>query len=64
MVRARTPHTSCLFSRCSARKEKAEARMAAIERGEIQAEDPRAQRERELKEQQQAKLRRAPKPAP
>ena len=34
---------------------KAEARMAAIERGEMQVEDPREKRERELKAQQKPK---------
>ena len=34
-----------------ARRKKAEARAAAIERGEVTLEDPRAKRERELKQQ-------------
>ena len=38
-----------------ARRIKAEARAAAIERGEMTMEDPREKRERELKEQQKPK---------
>ena len=47
-----------MFAAIEARRKKAEARMAAIEAGEITVEDPREKRERELKEKEKPKGRR------
>jgi hypothetical protein len=44
-----------LFAAIEARRKKTEERMAAIERGELNVEDPREKRERELKAQQKPK---------
>ena len=45
---------SALFAAIAARKEKQEARMRAIEAGEIEVEDPREKRLQELKKQKAA----------
>ena len=49
--------TNALFAAIAARKEKQEARMRAIEAGEIVAVDPREAREKELKEKQKPRAR-------
>ena len=46
---------NALFAAIRARKAKQEARMAAIEAGEITVEDPREKRERLLKEEERKK---------
>ena len=51
------PPSNPLFAAINARREKQEARMKKIESGEMVAEDPREKREREMKEEKQARLR-------
>jgi hypothetical protein len=55
-----------LFAAIAARKAASELRMQQIERGEIQAVDPREARERQLREEKERKLgrRSVAKPSP